>query len=70
MVINQIILFSVIISASFVGLFSMSDDSANADIHFCYDQVGDGHYCFDKNGNCEIANKDDSTAESPCYDER
>ncbi|HEU5447144.1 MAG TPA: hypothetical protein VFU67_08395 [Nitrososphaeraceae archaeon] len=47
----------------------MSHDSANADIHFCHDQVGDGHYCFDKNGNCEIANKDDSTAESPCYDE-
>ena len=69
MVINQIILFSVIITASFVGVFNMSHDSANADIHFCYDQVGDGHYCFDKNGNCEIANKDDSTAESPCYGE-
>lgn len=69
MVINQIILFSVIISASFVGVFSMSHDSVNADIHFCYDQVGDGHYCFDKNGNCEIAKKDDSTVESSCYDE-
>lgn len=34
MVINQIILFSVIISALFVGVFSMSHDSANADIHF------------------------------------
>lgn len=67
MVINQIILFSVIISASFAGVFSMSHDSANADIHFCHDRVGDGHYCFDKNGNCEIANKDDSRAESPCY---
>jgi len=68
MVINQIILFSVIISASFVGVF-MGHDSANADIRFCYDLVGDGHFCFDKNGNCEIANEDDSTAESPCYDE-
>ena len=69
MVINQITLFSVIISALFIGVFSMSKGSANAVIHSCYDQVGEGHYCFDKNENCEIANKDDSTAESPCYDE-
>ena len=69
MVINQFILFSVIISALFVSVFGISHDSANADIRFCYDQVGEGHYCFDKNGNCEIANKDDSEAESPCYEE-
>jgi len=69
MVISFIILLSVIIAASFIGVFSMSHDSANAYIRFCYDQVGDDHYCFDKNRNCEIANKDDSMAESPCYDE-
>jgi hypothetical protein len=69
MVLNPVILLSVIISALFLGTFSLSHDSANADIDFCYDQVGDGHYCFEKKGKCEIANKDDSMAESPCYGE-
>ena len=68
MVTNQILLLSVIVSALFLGTFSLSHDSANADIDFCYDQVGDGHYCFDKKGKCEIANKADSIAESLCYD--
>ena len=50
MVTNQILLLSVIISALFLGTFSLSHDSANADIDFCYDQVGEGHYCFEKDG--------------------
>jgi len=69
MVLNQIILLSVIISALFLGIFSLSHDSANADIDFCYDLVGDGHHCFEKKVKCEIVNKDDSMAESPCYNE-
>ena len=69
MVINQIILLSVIMFALFLGIISLGHESANADIDFCYDQVGDGHYCFDKKGKCEIANKDDSMAESPCYND-
>jgi hypothetical protein len=69
MVLNQIILLSVIISALFSGLFSLIHDSANAEIDFCYDQVGDGHYCFEKKGKCETASKDDRMAESPCYNE-
>ena len=48
MVTNQILLLSVIVSALFLGTFSLSHDSANADIDFCYDQVGDGHYCFER----------------------
>ena len=69
MVTNQILLLSVIVSALFLGTFSLSHDSANADIDFCYDQVGDGHYCYDKKAKCEIAIKVDSMAESFCYDE-
>jgi hypothetical protein len=69
MVLNQTILLSVIISAMFSGILSLSQDSANADISSCYDQIGDGHYCFEKKEKCEIANKDDSIAESPCYNE-
>ena len=69
MVTNQILLLSVIVSALFLGTFSLSHDSANADIDFCYDQVGDGHYCYDKKAKCEIAIKVDSMAESLCYDE-
>ena len=48
MVTNQILLLSIIISALFLGTFSLSHDSANADIDFCYDQVGEGHYCFER----------------------
>jgi hypothetical protein len=55
MVTNQILLLSVIVSALFLGTFSLSHDSANADIDFCYDQVGDGHYCFEETGQCAIA---------------
>jgi len=69
MVTNQILLLSVIVSALFLGTFSLSHDSANADIDFCYDQIGDGHYCYDKKAKCEIAIKVDSMAESLCYDE-
>ena len=47
MVTNQILLLSVIISALFLGTFNLSD-SANADIDFCYVQVGEGHYCFER----------------------
>jgi hypothetical protein len=67
MVLNQIILLSIIISGLFLGIFSLSHDLANADIDFCYDQVGDDQYCFEKKEKCEIASKDDSMAESPCY---
>ena len=48
MVTNQILLLSVIVSALFLGTFSLSHDSANADISFCCDQVGEGHYCFER----------------------
>ena len=48
MVTNQILLLSVIVSALFLGTFSLSHDSANADIDFCYDQVGEGHNCFER----------------------
>ena len=41
-------------------MFSLSHDLANADIDFCYDQVGDDQYCFEKKEKCEIASKDDS----------
>lgn len=67
MLLNKLILSSFISSALLSGIFSLSEDSANGDIDFCYDQIGDGHYCFEKKGKCEIANKDDSMAESPCY---
>jgi hypothetical protein len=69
MVTNQILLLSVIVSALFLGTFSLSHDSANADIDFCYDQVGDGHYCFEKTGQCAIASRDNNMAETTCYGE-
>lgn len=69
MVTNQILLLSIIISALYLVTFSLSHDSANADIDFCYDQVGEGHYCFEKTGQSAIASRDDSMAESPCYGE-
>ena len=48
MVTNQILLLSIIISALYLVTFSLSHDSANADISFCCDQVGEGHYCFER----------------------
>ena len=56
MAMDKIISLSVITSVLFIGIFSLSFVSANANIHFCYDEVGDGHNCFDKKGKCEIAN--------------
>jgi hypothetical protein len=54
MVTNQILLLSVIVSALFLGTFSLSHDSANADIDFCYDQVGDGHIVLRRRDNVRL----------------
>lgn len=43
--------------------------SVNADKDFCYDQVGDGRHCFEKEKRCDLAQKHDELAESPCYNE-
>lgn len=69
MQINRIILLSVIISALLFGIYSLSHDSGNASTNLCYDQIGDRDYCFDEIEKCEIAGKDESYADSYCYDE-
>ncbi|HVD06970.1 MAG TPA: hypothetical protein VNB67_00875 [Nitrososphaeraceae archaeon] len=53
-----------------VSIFSLSYfASVYADTDLCYDEVGDGHNCYEKEKICEMAQKHDEIAESPCYKE-
>jgi hypothetical protein len=62
-VINLLVLLSV-------SIFSLSYfASVYADTDLCYDEVGDGHICYEKEKICEMAQKHDEIAESPCYKE-
>lgn len=69
MQINRIILLSVIISALLFGTYSLGHDSGNASTNSCYNQGGDGNYCIAEIEKCEIAGKDESYADSSCFDE-
>jgi hypothetical protein len=61
--INLLILLSL-------SLFSLSYfASVHADTDLCYDEVGDGHNCYEKEKICQMVQKHDEIAESPCYKE-
>jgi len=64
---NHKLFGSLVTDLALLAILPVSFPIAWSERDYCYDQAGSGHFCFETQKDCSHKQKQDDTAETPCY---